>query len=72
MRRQIAEGLIAKHGKDYDLEAEFSKLAKNYAVKIEEAEKEMGRLREILHKTEAYHEYMRVKTFMEPYFKQWI
>jgi len=39
MRRQIAEGLMAKHGKDYDFETEFYKLANNYVVKIEEAEK---------------------------------
>lgn len=55
MRKQIAEGLITKHGKEYDLEEEFRKLQANYEAKTSEAEKEIERLRGVLEQCKEYH-----------------
>lgn len=44
----------------------------NYVTKIEETEKEITRLQEIVLQCQKYHEYMRVKELLEPYFKQWL
>ncbi len=46
-------------------------MADSYSTKIAEAEKELVVLGEFLENSKEYHEYMRVKTVFEPYFRQW-
>ena len=43
----------------------------NYTQKINEAELEIARLKEVVDGCPKYQEFMRVKEIMEPYFKQW-
>jgi hypothetical protein len=71
MVRSITEGLRTKHGKEYQVEEELKILQSNYISKMEEAEKEIAGLKEALDKTVAYHEYMKVKILLAPYFKLW-
>jgi hypothetical protein len=46
-------------------------LQSNYTLKISEADVEIARLKDTVNACPQYHEYMRVKEIMEPYFKQW-
>lgn len=46
-------------------------MANGYSTKIAEAEKEIVALRNFLDICENYHQYMRVKTVFDPYFRQW-
>jgi hypothetical protein len=71
MRKSIYEGLLKKHGEAFDFEGEFAALASGYSSKMEEAERELAVLRELLHASKEYHQYMRVKAVFEPFFRQW-